>query len=176
MTAETAARIAADVAARYGCPVDPRVVQVIPRGVSGLPLPFFNGTHLVNADPAAARATHKRVMWAGVKGRAAPSPEVAQRRQRIAALHAQGKTTAEIAAAISVDANIVRIDLQRLKLTAHKAPYSRQAEIDARRVRVAEMRAKGMTATAIAAVLGVSHYAIGDDLKALGLPRMRRTR
>lgn len=41
----TPAEIAADVAARYGVQCRPEVVQIIPRGVSGLPDPAAPGEH-----------------------------------------------------------------------------------------------------------------------------------
>ena len=50
VTRSCTAQIAADVAARYGCPVDPACVQILPVGATSIKLPVWNGTRLTDPD------------------------------------------------------------------------------------------------------------------------------
>lgn len=60
---DVALRVAAEVSARYGIPVDPAVVKIIPRGVSGLPDP------LAPVSPAEARKAYTGAWYGSFKAK-----------------------------------------------------------------------------------------------------------
>ena len=154
MSADYAAQVAADVAARYGIArgVDPAVVKQLPRGASGQPLPVWNGSQLVYPEDA-------RVSWrAQQQARARrdmEDPVLVARRARVVALHATGLCDAAIAEAMEISITLVRADRIRAKLSPHQDPAEaeRQARIPNQ---IKALLAAGYAAAAIGEELGVS--------------------
>ena len=123
----TADRIAAEVAARYGLPVDPAVVRVVPIGACTAPGYVWCGKtqQLILLDREAGRERYRRAMWSGSRKAGAaipPSPEIAARRLAVAGLHGKGHHTRAIADQLGLTYSNVSSDLVRLGLTAHLMP------------------------------------------------------
>ncbi len=108
--------IAAEVAARYGVTVQPGAVQIIPRGVSGIPIgedwksrrqvEYANRMRIARINAAAAR----KPADVGV-----PLLEGENRQDAIRRLRAEGCTLAVIAASVGISAPAV---LKRLRRAA----------------------------------------------------------
>lgn len=120
-----AARVAADVAARYGVVVRPAVVQQVPAGVSGLPQPVWNGVYLVYPDPVKAQNSWRgRAKPVSEKRKGLADPVVHARRLRVAELHAQGLGDAEIAEAAGIEFRCVMADRRHLRLRANASRHA----------------------------------------------------
>lgn len=145
-----AARIAAEVAARYGCPVSPDVVQVVPLGTSGIDLPVWDGKHLVYADPQGWKQSR-----AVTARREFDNPAITARRAHLARLHADGLQDAAIAAALSVSQAVVKWDRKRLHLPANLDRITAEM-IENRRLALHRMVAAGDTLEVIAGRLGLA--------------------
>lgn len=146
-------------------------VRRIPRGMSGLPMPVWNGKDLVYQDG-------HDPMRAGVKSHFMTArsgyvdPAVTERRKRVTEMHRQGKHVVEIAEALSFSPNVIRMDHLRLGILPNPAPISgasaaQRAEIAKRRRSVAIMRASAMSAVQIADALKVSIGVIESDFRVL---------
>lgn len=155
-----AARVAADVAARYGLPVNPAVVQTVPTGTSGLPQAMWDGKHLIynvndgKPSGAAWRNRHRSIDDRRV---GLVDPAVFERRAAVADLHRAGCTDAQIAETLRIEIKFVRSDRQHLKLRANIAAVrgpSTQTEI--RLARIREMIAAGLEREAICLHLGLT--------------------
>lgn len=110
----------------------------------------------------------------------APDPGVARRRQRVAAMHADGATVAKIAEALGRSDQQTRDDLAALGLKANAAKVVRPPQptpepVLARRAEVRELVGAGLPRAEIARALGVAPKTIATDIEALGLevPRKR---
>lgn len=106
LSAEERARIARD----YGCASVPATVTVVPRGVSAF----------TAENPEVVGWRQQRDIK--FKRRGPPlDPEVAARRDRVAAAHARGLTVPEIMAGLGLSEHIVRMDLVKRYLKPHPA-------------------------------------------------------
>ena len=141
------ARIAADVAARYGVQCKPDVVQIVPRGVSGLPGYVFEGNQLVMAVKgkpgdairgqinAAWREYHRKRRVAAARAREAGSAPVKSERQvaaevrlaQIRDMAARGNGLAEIARYMGV-----KRDTARNYCAKHGIEVKREAVVNPR--------------------------------------------
>jgi hypothetical protein len=121
------AEIAAEVAARYGARVSPHTIKLVPRGVSAIPLPVWDAKsgYLVQGGPPGG--------WRGqtfVHGQRHTTPggglskAVQARRGRVAAMHAEGATVAQIAAALDAHDWSIRQDLTVLGLPLNREKQS----------------------------------------------------
>lgn len=149
-----AAAVAADVAARYGIAggVDSALVKRVARGVSGQPLPVWNGSQLIY--PEAAKVSWRAQQQARAR-RDMEDPAVVTRRARVVELHATGLCDAAIAEAMDISINRVRADRIRAKLSPHQDPA--EAERHARIPnQIRALLALGYAAPAIGDELGVS--------------------
>jgi DNA-binding NarL/FixJ family response regulator len=104
----------------------------------------------------------------------APSPRLIERRQQVAQLRQAGVTLREIAKACGVSATTVSEDISALQLARAdgiRPPYEveRAQAVAARRARVAQMRAAGLTLVQMMAETGASATTISSDITALGL-------
>lgn len=139
-----AARVAAEVAARYGVPVDPSVVKSVPPSASGLPPIVWDGRALVFQTPVnpfrrRIRADYQRHK---VAVETAPSEIAIRRRAEVARLHAQGLFDAQIMAQMGVSLNYVRSIRSGLGLESNGLKSIR--EVGERRVaRVIDMLRRG---------------------------------
>lgn len=156
-----AARVAAEVSARYGLTVPAAVVQVVPHGVSGLPQAVWDGQHLVYA---ANIAKPKGSGWRGYgkhlpeSRRGLVNPDLQDRRKKVADLHAKGLSDGQIAAALGIEHKVDRADRRALQLRANLAPVKRGPRTQTE-VRIDQMRrllAEGKSRAEMAAIFGIS--------------------
>ena len=150
-TAAWRARVAAEVAARYGALVSPDVVARVPAGASGLPALVWDATSrelvydtAVNPMRAAINTAWKRSRGPVKTGL---SPEVATRRAELRTAHAQGKTDLQIAEALNVSISVIRRDRVAMKLRMHPSENAAQARV----ARVLDMLQRGFPIAQIAA-------------------------
>lgn len=152
-------------------------VTVVAQGATSRPLPVWDGAKLVY--PESARRELKAVTF----GRRAASlaAQQSQRRQRVAALHAQGLTTAAIADELSVHARTIREDLRALALEPHRAPRvmpprpaAPHPAIEARKLRIAALAAEGRTADEISADVRLSAKAVRAISRHMGVAIAKR--
>ncbi len=159
-----AARVADEVAVRYGLAVSPAVVQRVPPGTSGLPQVVWDGKHLVLAEHqgkevgAAWRNRHKTP---AAHRQGLVDPKVQDRRKRVVDLHATGATDYQMADTLAVDVRVIRVDRKALRLRANvnvqRGP-STQSEIRIARIR--QMIADGVEREVMCAHLGVADGAL----------------
>ncbi len=164
------AQIADEVAARYGVTVRAAAVQIVPRGVSGLPqaiwVPSQNGLggRLAYQEPAGWKAQKGRVAAGRRRGMAA-SPEVAARRERVRAAHADGLHDLAIAQLLGCDLGKVQADRRFLGLAAHVAPRvdtAPQRERAQRLKVLQDLHARGATDAVIAAQMGLHRKTVHE--------------
>lgn len=142
-----AARVAAEVAARYGLTVDPAVVQRVAPGVSGLPQPVWDGRALVYEPQSAGRKPWVRLPQRRRGRQGLVDPAVAERRQAVAALHAQGLSDAQISEKLGISTGTIYGDRRVLGLRANYKPDTgprtvTQVRIDRMRVMLAERKGR----------------------------------
>ncbi len=159
MTAPLDRATIAEIAARYGATIAPDLrAQVIPRGVSGIPLPVWvplatGGGQLVNAPD-----TPNKWRKALNRHQSARSKKSAETRQRIADLHAQGMDDDEICAALGMGPTSLKVIRCHMRLKANPRKTNpveekRAADTEALRSRVA----KGLTLKQAAAEIGMAY-------------------
>lgn len=141
-------------------------VTVVPRGVSAIPLPVWDEKlqRLVMPDAAGGWRAQIAAGWRGARGGRPSHPDVVARRERVAALHGQGLTVAQIMEATGLPDSLVRLDLSNLKLRAHPA---RVVAAEDRRARIAALAWAGQRTAQIAEALGLTAervYRIGLEL------------
>ena len=119
MTLSAAER--ARMAEQYGCIVPEGIeVQQIPRGVSGEPLPYWDGVRLTDGlTRAEALKRHKRRVGAG---RRRVDPEAAARRAWVMNLHSQGLTTRQICDVVNLSEGTI-YDLSLIHISEPTRPY-----------------------------------------------------
>lgn len=141
--------IAADVAARYGCGCDPRAVQIVPAGVSGRPLPVWNGRALVQPGYIAQCKRDATSAWS--RWRDGPLAEI--RRAQLPDLVRAGLTDIQIANQLAVPVSVIVYDRGRLGLLAnHGLVAIRRAKM----AQIATLDHANMTAVDIAGATGIS--------------------
>lgn len=122
-------RIAEEVAARYGVAVRKGAVAQVPRGVSGRPLPVWDGHRLVYPDwDRKAIEKAKRAEQARRMRLARVDDVVLARRARVAELHAAGASVGEIAEALQAKEAAIRNDHACLGLIVNRAKPRDPAE------------------------------------------------
>lgn len=176
-----AARVARDVAARYGVAVAPAVVRVVPPGASGLPqvvwvpnehgggqLQFTAPTPWNGSAGVAARKRRRR----GI----ATSPEVLARREAVRAAHAEGLHDMAIAERLAVSSATVQADRHVMDLLCNPAPQAPSVASIRRRQNaetVARLHADGLTDAAMAAALKLCTRTVAELRRELRLPANR---
>jgi DNA-binding NarL/FixJ family response regulator len=196
------ARIAQEVAARYGVMCSPEVVQVVPRGVSSFAGYVFEGNQLVpivkQAHGEAARkainatwreaARKKRVAAARAKEvvgpveRAKSSAQIAAelRRNQIRNLAAQGQTLAQIAAYMGIKERTLASYCSQHKIEVARPPKKvssgnpKWKEYTARAI--AFISAEPRTITEIAEFMGIRTDAVRRFCRRKGLTYLRTGR
>lgn len=150
-------------------------VTVVPRGVSGIPLPVWcdkaNGLRF--PDGAERMRAQVSAGWRGSRGGRTAHPDVTERRAKVADLHAQGMTVAQIVAATGQSDSLVRFDLGALSLRAHPARVVAGKEV---RARIAALLAENKQTAEIAGIVGLSIervYRLGRELGAVMDPPTR---
>lgn len=147
-------------------------VQTIPRGVSAIPQPVWDGKALVYPD--GHDMMRRRISAQYLPGRAGyVPPEVSERRKKVLGLHAEGYGVTEIADLLSVSPNAIREDHKRLAIAPNRqaiaggvTPEKRKL-IDERRKAIAQFRAMRKSAGEIARLLKVSISTVEADFRAL---------
>lgn len=166
--------VAAEIGARYGCAVSAAAVQVVPRGVSGLPqavwVPSANGQagKLVYAEPSGWRAAKGVARNAERKRGAAANPAVILRRKQVAEAHGRGLHDLAIAQELGLALTVVQADRRLLDLVAHPGPPTVTPAMAERQRLAAEVRrlhAQGMSDAALADALKIKR----DRLKSIRL-------
>jgi DNA-binding CsgD family transcriptional regulator/AraC-like DNA-binding protein len=146
------ARVAAEVAARYGVTATPDVVKFLPRGLSSFVPPVWNGYTLVHADPKKASWRHAQNVRAK---RDLESPLVKVRRAEVARLHGLGWQDEAMASALNVSHWTVKADRSRLGLTANGDPALAEI-LQNRLLLLRQGAAAGDSLEVLAARLGLS--------------------
>ena len=154
MTISAAER--ARMAEQYGCIVPEGIeVKQIPRGVSGEPLPYWDGVQLTDGLTRAESAKrHKRRVWAGFRR---VDPEVAARRARVMNLHSQGLTTRQICEAVNLSECTIYHYYRDLGLKANmpkRGPSPKELEREILLRRISELAVQGKNAREVAEILG----------------------
>ncbi|GLS87704.1 hypothetical protein GCM10010873_26780 [Cypionkella aquatica] len=147
-----AAQVAADVAARYGMPVAQDAVQIIPRGMSSVAHPVWDGSQLVYREESRDSWRKQR---AASKRNYITSPKVVERRLQVARLHAEGLHDAAIAEALEVESSIIHQDRTALKLIANPCLLHAISN-EQRNSRMRALIAQGYGADGVAAEMGLS--------------------
>lgn len=159
------AETAAEIAARYGATVAPGVeVQQIERGVSSFVTPVWDGTHLVSGESRAEyMARMKRITTQNMSAqnrklaRSRKSPKVAARRAKVAELHAQGLSNAQIIEQTGQSAETLWNDLKSQGLHANKPEPKRSVADDGAIVaKVRECIEGGLSLAKTASQIGIS--------------------
>ena len=182
-------QIAAEVAARYGCPVPDTAVQVLPVGKSAWQAPFWDPTinRLRYPDAEARqRAAHAEHYILGRNVASARAAEArAARRAEVARLHSEGVWSSEIARRLDVCPTTVSDDLAALGLNPvkpppglrrRKAPHVVAPEIIARNARIAELAALGWSSEQIGQAVGFTRQTVNAVAAKLGIEIKRRER
>ena len=146
----------ARMAEQYGCIVPEGIeVKQIPRGVSGEPLPYWDGKQLTDGiSRAESVKRHKRRVWAGMRR---VDPEVAARRARVMNLHSQGLTTRQICEAVNLSECTIYHYYRDLGLKANmpkRGPSPKELEREILLRRISELAVQGKNAREIAEILG----------------------
>jgi site-specific DNA recombinase len=107
-----------------------------------------------------------------VAGPREPSPAMIERRAKVAEAHGRGWHNNRIAKELGLRYQLVDADMKALGLEPHRiiqcGPQpGRVADIAARRARVAELRAEGLSHARIAEALSTSPMTVARDLKAI---------
>lgn len=196
------ARIAAEVAARYGVQCKPDVVQIVPQGASSFPGYVFDGRQIVpivkQAHGEAARkainatwreaARKKRVMAAKAKEavgpvqRAKSSIQIAaeMRRQQIRNLASQGQTLQQIAAYLGIKERTLSAYCSEHKIEVIRPPRKvssgnpKWKEYTARAI--AFISAEPRTISQIAEFMGIRTDAVRRFCRRKGLTYLREAR
>lgn len=175
-----ASQVAAEVAARYGATVSADVVQIVPRGTSGRPLPVW----IPGAGPESGRLIYPEIgSWKGAQASrraaearrrgSAANPAVAARREKVRQAHEQGMNDPAIAAQLGLRLALVQEDRRFLGLAPHPAPrVPHPAEIAARRTgdEVQRLHGEGCTDAVIAERLRISRRTVVVHRAARNLP------
>ncbi len=161
-----AAKVAADVAARYGVAVTPDAVRIVPRGVSADPEMRWVGNALRYVDdsgtPIGSQIVRTRAQSAGraaMRRTGAIDPVVAARRAEVARMHAMGMTDRQMCNALGVGIHLIAADRKNLRLLPNAVgSIADQIAQDASetRARVMDMRHRGFSPAQIARALGVT--------------------
>ncbi len=146
----------ARMAEQYGCIVPEGIeVKQIPRGVSGEPLPYWDGKQLTDGiSRAESVKRHKRRTWVGVRR---VDPEVAARRARVMNLHSQGLTTRQICEAVNLSECTIYHYYRDLGLKANmpkRGPSPEELEREILLRRISELAVQGKNAREVAEILG----------------------
>lgn len=157
-----AARVAADVAARYGVAVNPQVVQRVPAGMSSAPQVIWDGKQLVYEHlTGSGNAWRGRSIVVPERRKGLADPVVHARRKQVAEAHGRGLSDMAIAAELQIDIRHVRADRKVMRLKAHVVAQrgpSTQTEIRVRLVR--QMCAEGKSRAEMCAFLGINADAL----------------
>ncbi len=145
-------------------------VTHIPRGVSGIPLPVWDGTKLVSGQPNALKKAND-AFWR----RKRVDPALAERRRKLCELFAQGKSDKEIAEALGIALSSVKKDRKRAGLKRDRVKAQPKPKIKAprpsqgKRDEALALYQGGMKPADIAALMGMTPNAIRKYLReALG--------
>ena len=167
-----AARIAADVAVRYGAIVRPDVVRAVPAGASGLPLPVWNGRDLIYPE-STPNYWRQGVSQHFIRKARMPKPHVQLRRDRVQALHGTGLIDTEIADALGVSIQVVYGDRVALGLDNNR--LVREAQGNPKHAMIGAMARDGARLEVIAAAVGLTAGTVQDIAKDKFGIALRRT-
>lgn len=175
---DRAARVAAEVAARYGVAVCPSVVSVVPPGGTAFVYPVWDGRHLVVPEAHAANwRKASRAAYVVHKRAVARTESAAQlRRAQVAEWVGAGLTDPEIAERLGVARACVQQDRALLKLPGNPAPHAHVVAAQTRMDIAVQLVAQGVDLVQIAATVGMKMDGLRRAMKARGLavPPKRR--
>jgi hypothetical protein len=148
-------------------------VKRLPVGATSFVCPVWNGHKLVLPEGTDYYRKKMAALNNRTKRRAPVTvlpAHIVERREKVAALHAEGFDTARIAATLKVfSQSSIENDLRRLGLMPN--PYKRADAVDwpARNARIAELAAEGKTYPEIAAAIGLGVEATSKAARAAGI-------
>ncbi len=157
-----AAGVAQDVARRYGLSVSPAVVQRVPVGLSGLSQPVWDEktARLIYVEAVGKRGLpgwNKRPSSDRPARQGLVNPVVAERRLKVADLHATGANDFEIAEQLGQDVRVIRVDRRVLKLPANYIRERGPKTVTEIRIkRIGDLVAQGKTKAEMIADMGIS--------------------
>lgn len=147
-------------------------VKRLPAGATSFVCPVWNGQKLVL--PEGTNYYRKTMAQESNRYlRRVPRPlpaDIIQRREKVAALHAEGLDTTRIVATLEIYSHSsIENDLRRMGLKAN--PYQRPDTVDwsARHARISELAEQGKTYAEIAADLGLGVDATSKIARAAGI-------
>jgi len=180
MTLSAAER--ARMAEQYGCIVPEGIeVKQIPRGVSGEPLPYWDGKQLTDGiSRAESVKRHKRRVWAGFRR---VDPEVAARRARVMNLHSQGLTTRQICDVVNLSEGTIHDYYRAIGLKANmpkRGPSPKELEREILLRRISELAVQGKNAREVAEILGrkvkqITSFAVYHKIAIAPAPEYTKT-
>ncbi|HGG04781.1 MAG TPA: hypothetical protein ENK28_04930 [Aliiroseovarius sp.] len=154
--------------------IDAGQITRVPTGASVTSIEYVWESRGPDSGSLIAVDPDKRGLWRGFhcaagRGAVGPSPAINARRARVRQMVADQKTVDEISAALDRSRKVIAGDIAAMGLERPQTARQKyKAEVvAARRVKVAEMIADGMTSVAIAKLLGVSYRTIQCDRRAL---------
>ena len=163
VTRSCTAQIAVDVAARYGCAVDPACVQILPVGATSIKLPVWNGTRLTDPDFKETEKRGANSGWARFRN----GPLATERRLALPALVAEGMTDLQLAYYLDVPVATIVYDRGRLGLRAnHGLTAQRRAKV----AQIAAVACGGLTVRQIADATGIHWKSVQVICREQGLP------
>lgn len=143
-------------------------LQKIATGVSAFPLPVWDGKQLVSPDWKARLVAAQSAHYRGLQARRIK--EAAARRADVAAHHAAGHCSAEIARIVGVTIDTVRADLRLLDLSPNRPPKAEVSpQVMARNARLAQIIALNWSWKQIAADVGLTVGTVQAIAQRLGL-------
>ena len=151
-----------EIADRYGIALDlVPAVTVVPRGVSGLPMPWENQGNWKDRRDAKRRIESRIDRITAAKPSTPVSSRIADRRARAVELHDAGWYAHQIAEALGVAVTTAEDDLRKSGRKPHRMPYnySRPEHLVRRDARIQAMHAAGQH-------IGMIAEAEGCDIKA----------
>lgn len=155
-----AADIAAEVAARYGAIVSPDVVRAVPVGVSGLPVPVWNGYALVMPEGTKNHWKQTNDQYF-IRAARKPKPEIIRRQIALRALHAEGLNDTDIAAQLGCTKQVVYSDRAALGLPNNNHA-AQLAAVTAKHDTIRAMALAGAWLNDIAAAVGLMPETVQD--------------
>jgi hypothetical protein len=164
----------AEIANRYGATIPPTVtIKIIPRGVSGLPLPVWDGKDLTYRQTKEQRP---QMPYGGIpSGLQARRKRAQARRERVREMHARGLTVTAMAVETGAGRCTLYSDLRKLGLEPIFDPVELRAVLGAAkaaqgmasRVKVAALMREGATEAEIRAQTGFSRNTVRRHIRAV---------
>lgn len=161
---DAAARIAAEVALRYGVAVCPSRVQICPARTFATTTPIWDGRDLVYPDHVARKEQHKKAMWAGaaLARASAVDPGITTRRGGVLRLHGAGLCVRQIAEALDISYSTASADHRACQLVPNAFVTSARTQSALRAARIRDLHGERWTVKRIAALMGIAEDTVRE--------------